>query len=160
MKNLILSTLLLLVTSFAYGQCNCKTLNKENGGKVVVCAPLPIAGDSSLEVGLGAMSQQYTDYVSLTIRFKSITVQKIVSNLFIRLKNNDLITLKYIKGQLGYIGESQIAQAIFFIKDTQVEKLKHSELSTIAFKFSDGLMRTYKVRMNGSALEKQLKCIH
>jgi len=160
MKNLVLSTLLFLVTSFVYGQCNCKTLNKENGIKAVVCAPLPIAGNNSLAVGIGAMYQQYSNYVSLTIRFKSMPAQKIVSNLFIRLKNNDLITLKYVNGQLGYIGGSQVAQAIFFLTKTQVDKLKSSALLTISFKFTDGFMRAYKVQMNDSALEKQLKCIH
>ncbi len=160
MKNLILTSLLFLMTSFVYGQCNCKTLNRENGTKAVICAPLPIAGDNGLEIGIGAMYQQNSNYVSLTIRFKSIPVQKINSNLFIRLKNNDLITLEYFNGQLGYYGGSQVAQAIFITKNTQAAKLQNSALLTISFKLTDGLMRAYKIQMNGNALEKQLKCVH
>ena len=124
-------------------------------------SPLLIAGDNGLEIGIAAMHQQNSNYyVGLTVRFKSTPTQKINSNLFIRLKNNDLITLKYVNGQLGYLGGSQVAQAVFVSNNTQVAKLKNSALLTISFKLTDGIMRAYIIQMNGNALEKQLKCIH
>lgn len=158
MKKLIIIILLGLSISLTYGQCNCEKIKRNDGTTVTQCNPLPVANDNSTQIGLSIASNGKDNFVTLTIRFMS-SVQNITGNLSIRLKDNNMITMELVNAQLAYIGNSQVAQAVFKISDPDYSKMKNSKIRTISIKLSDGLIRTYEIKMNHDVLIKQLNCI-
>lgn len=158
MKKLIIIILLGLSISLTYGQCNCEKIKRNDGTTVTQCNPLPVANDNSTQIGLSIASNGKDNFVTLTIRFMS-SVQNITGNLSLRLQDNNMLTLELVNAQLAYIGNSQVAQAVFKISDPDYSKMKNSKIRTISIKLSDGLIRTYEIKMNHDVLIKQLNCI-
>ena len=139
--------------------CNCQKMMKD-GVVVLQCPPSPVANDNATQIGLSASSINNNDYVGLTIRFsdKAMEIDKSYE-LSLWFEDGNVIDLKYLNGGLGYIGNSQVAQGLYSFNADQEIKLKASRIKTLAFKLTDGLRRTYQIKMNSDIICKQLKCI-
>lgn len=138
--------------------CNCEKIKREDGTIVSECATLPVASDNSTQLGFAALSNGQEKFVSVTVRFK-YTAQDITGNLTLRLEDNNLITMNLVNKGLSYIGNSQVAQAVFSTTLNQLKKIKSSSIKTISIKLGDGLIRTYKAEMNSDILQNQLLCL-
>ena len=119
---------------------------------------VPVAYDNSTQVGINAASNGENIFITLTIRFQT-TAKNIVGNLSLRLVDNNLLNFSYVNSGLSFIGNSEVAQGIFLIKETDIAKLKTSRIMTISFKLNDGLLRTYQVNTNADVLKSQVSCL-
>jgi len=146
------------MTIFVQGQCNCETINRDDGTTVSICPTLPIAYDNTTQVGLAIGSNGHDKFVTLTVRFKA-AAKDIIGDLSIRLDNNFLMTLELINAQLAYIGNSQLAQGVFLAMEADIVNFKKSEIKTISFKLKDKLLRTFQTTSNADVLKKQLDCL-
>ena len=139
--------------------CNCHKMNKD-GVVVFQCQTLPVANDNTIQVGLGVGSVNNSPYVSVTIRFKDTAIELDKSfELHLWLDNGNIVDLQYLNGGLAQMGNSQVAQGIFPLNSGQLIKLKASNIKVVAIKLTDGLRRSYQVKMNPSLLSDQLKCL-
>ncbi len=158
MKFYFLSIAVCLVSGITYGQCDCEKIARDDGTTITQCNSLPIAFDNSTQVGIAAASNGQEKFITITVRFKS-AAKDISGDLSIRLSDNSLITFELINAQLAYIGNSEVAQGVFLISESQIGKLKKSEIKTISFKLQDGLLRTFEATSNAGILKKQISCL-
>ena len=145
-----------VITIFA--QCDCEKIYRDDGTTITQCNALPVAKDNSTQVGIAAASNGIDKYLSITVQFKE-TALDITGNLTLRLIDNNLMTFELVNSQLAFIGNSQVAQAVFLIDDTKIIKLKNSGIKTISFKLKDGLLRTYQATSNTVVLKNQIICL-
>ena len=145
-------------TSDVLSQCNCESINRADGIKIVQCNAMPLAYDNNTQVGVACASNGQDKFLNVAIRFKS-TAQNISGNLTIRLEDNNMMTFRLVKAQLAYIGNSQVANAVFLTNSADVDKLKKSKIKTITFKLKDQLTRTYQATSNSDVLVNQLQCL-
>lgn len=149
---------LMLIAFIVTAQCDCEKINRDDGVIVTQCNPLPVAYDNNTQVGLAAASNGREKYITITVRFK-YTAQDITGNLSIRLADNNLITFELVNSGLAFIGNSQVAQGVFFANELDITKLKKSNIKTITFKLADGLLRTYQATSNADVLKSQVRCL-
>ena len=158
MKKAILTFILVIVSNLTYSQCNCETIKRDDGTNVVQCNSLPVASDSNTQIALAIASNGEADFVTLTVRFSN-KAQNITGDLTLRLNDNNLLTLSLINNGLAYIGNSEVAQGIFMLNSSHKNKISNSPIKTISLKLNDGLIRTYKGKMNTGVLIQQVKCL-
>jgi len=157
MKKLIIIIFNLLIFNTSYSQCNCETIKREDGLKVIQCYPLPVASDNTTQIGLALASNGTNNFITITIRFQN-TAKNIIGDLNILLEDNNMITFQLVNAGLSFIGNNEVAQGVFSLSDKQLGKIKLSKLKTINLKLSDGLLRSYKAESNKDILIKQAKC--
>jgi len=157
-KTISIVLLFMLFSSVAFAQCNCEEIKRDDGTNITQCAVMQVASDQSTQVGMGTASNGEETFITITIRFKT-TAKNIAKDLYIRLNDNNLISLPFVKSSLSYIGNSQVANGIFSLPVEQRTKFLQSPIKTISFNLSDGLQRTYQVEMNNDILIKQINCL-
>jgi len=158
----ILLILLLLFTTSGYSQndCNCQKMIKD-GNIVLQCQTLPVANDNSTQIALSVGSVNKSPYVSLTVRFKETAIEIDKSfELHLWLEDGNVVDLQYLNGGLAMIENSQMAHGIYPLNSAQIVKLKASNIKVVAIKLTDGLRRSYQIKLNADILSKQFKCIY
>ena len=155
---IILTIVFLTVPLTVYSNCNCETINRDDGVTIKVCEPKPIFGDESLEVAISILNDGLNYYVSSNIKFER-SLQKIMGNMIVRFSNNEMITFTVIDSQIALIDGREIAQSIYYVEEFVMNTLKEEDLSTISFRLEDQVLRTYEVLDNKGVLKEQLKCI-
>lgn len=163
MKNVIqklafLTCLIIIRSNSLHSQCKCEKIIKENSTIINQCHPLPIGEDSNVGLGLNVGLVNSEKFICLTIRFR-YTAQKIESPLTIGLIDGNSIDIPYRSGGLAYIGESEVAQGIYFITESQAKSLMKSKIKTVAFTLEDGLRRVYAAKSFSDVLIKHLNCL-
>lgn len=139
-------------------QCNCQTFNKD-GNVINQCPPTPVAGDNSLQVGMGVGElNHHTEYLALTIRFR-YSAEKFTGNLMLVLANGKMITLTMLNSGLEYLGNSEICQATYLLTSNSKALLKTASVKFVRFNLEDGLRHQLPVQMNSHILISQLKCL-
>jgi len=159
---IILLLFLFLLASVGYGQndCNCQKMIKEDN-VVLQCQTLPVANDNTTQIALSAGSVNKSPYVCLTVRFKDTAIEIDKSfELHLWLEDGTVVDLQYLNGGLALIENSQMAHGIYPLNSIQIVKLKASNIKIVAFKLTDGLRRSYQIKMNSDILSNQLKCIN
>lgn len=156
---ILFSLLLVFFTIETFGQCGCKLLTQNDGSIVIQCDPLPVASDSNTQLGLSFTATETYALIGVTVRFSSSSL-KIAGDLDIRMANNQMLKLKMLNSQIVRVSDSELAQAIFIINDSHIDKLLKSNLSIITLKFSDGKLRTYKISQNSSVIKNQITCVN
>jgi hypothetical protein len=135
MKNVgkIICIILLFISlsSTAFSQCNCEEIKRDDGTNILQCAVVQVASDQTTQVGIGTASNGESIFVTLTVRFKN-TAQNITKDLYIRLDDNNMISLPYVNSSLSYIGNSQVANGIFSLPEKQTSKFLKSAIKTIS----------------------------
>lgn len=160
-SHIFLLNVLLLLALVGHSQtnCNCQKIDK-NGVIIFQCQTLPVAYDNSTQIGLGIGSINKNPCLSLTVRFKNAAMELDKSfELHFWLEDGNVVDLEYLNGGLAYMGNSQVAQGVYLISSDQQSNLQASKIKTVAFKLSDGLRRSYQVKMNPDILSNQLKCL-
>jgi hypothetical protein len=155
--NYLLLTLI-LISNLSFSQCNCETINRDDGTKIVQCNSLPVASDNNTQIGLAIASNGEANFVTVTMRFSG-KAQNITGDLTLRLRDNNLLTLSLINNGLAYIGNNEVAQGVFMLNSNHKSKVSNSSIKTISLKLSDNLIRTYRGEMNTSILMQQVKCL-
>ncbi len=158
MKNITTIILLGFSISLSYAQCNCDEIMSPDGKVVMQCNPLPISNNNSAQVTLALASNGKDIFVNISVRFSS-SPKKIVGELSVRQQDNNIITLGLVNSQVTNMVNSQLASAIFIVPGSELSKMKMSPIKTISIRLSDGLIRTYKAKMNEDVLIAQLECL-
>jgi hypothetical protein len=158
MKKAILILILVIVSNLSYSQCKCEIIKRDDGTNVLQCRVLPVASDNNTQIGLAISSNYEANFVTVTMRFSG-KAQDITGDLTLRLNDNNLLTLSLINNGLAYFGNSEVAQGIFMLKTSHKNKISNSPIKTISLKLNDGLIRTYRGKMNTSILMEQVKCL-
>lgn len=158
MKQSTLMLCLSLISLSANGQCDCEKIKRGDGAVIVQCRSLPVAYNNTTQVGLALASNGIDKFIALTVRFKNRS-KRITSSLSIRFVNNELHTMELVNSDKAYIGNSEVANAIYLLEESQIEAIKNSPVKTISFKVNDQLMRTYEGKNRTDILQKQIKCI-
>ena len=158
MKYLTFVFAILFSSNQLFAQCNCEKINRDDGTIVTQCMPLPISSDNNTQIGLSIASNGTNNFLSLTIRFKETAIN-VTSKITIRLSDNNMFSLELVNSALSYIGNSQVANAIFLLTDLNEALLKKSNIKTISFTLTDNLLHTYTVNMNGDIAKNQLTCL-
>lgn len=135
--------------------CDCQTIHRDDGTDVKQCISLPVAHDKSLEVALAIATNGKNPFITVTIKYNS-NVLKIVDDLSIRLNDNSMLTFRLVNEGVSFIGNYQVAQGVFSLDNSQIQKLKASELKTISIKLEDKLVHTLECTDNISILKTQL----
>ncbi len=156
-KPFLISFIFISISWNLFAQCNCETINKENV-TIKQCNPLLVGGDKTLHCGIALGKTGNEKHLSLTIRFIEKAME-VNSKITIWLQNGNSIDISLFNGGLAYVGNSQIAQAIYKLDDNIISKLKDSKIKTIAFTLTDGLRRTYEVKTNSDVIIEHLKCL-
>lgn len=160
--NLKLTTAMLVmviaITSNTNGQCNCQTFDKDSN-VVKQCPPTPVAGDNSLQIGIGLGEiNNHTDYLSITIRFR-YSAQKVQGNLTLVLANGRIVTLKMLNSGLAYLGNNEVCQATYLLSNTATALLKASSIKYVRFNLEDDFRHELPVQMNSRIIISQLNCL-
>jgi hypothetical protein len=158
MKVQALILLLILLSFISKGQCNCQKISRDDGTVVTQCNPVPVAYNDQTQVGLAVASNGEQKFVTITVRFKG-SAQKIIGNLTIRLKDNNMITLELINSELSLIGNSEVAQGVFSANKSDLIKLKKAGIKTLSFELQDKLLRTFEATSNSGVLKTQIGCL-
>jgi hypothetical protein len=158
MKYIFSICAILFFINSLFAQCDCEKIYRDDGSTITQCNALPVAYDNSTQVGIAAASNGIDKYLTITVRFKE-TALDITGNLTLRLIDSNLLTFELVNSQLAFIGNSQVAQAVFLIDDTKIVKLKNSGIKTISFKLKDNLLRTYQATSNTAVLKNQIICL-
>lgn len=158
MKYLFILLTTLLFTDKLIAQCNCEKIKRDDGTTVTQCPPLPISSDNSTEIGLSVASNGTTDFIALTIRFKG-AAKKVIGKITIRLEDNNMFSLELVNSQLSYIGNSQVANAVFTLSKNNSSLLKKSNIKTVSFTLEDKLLHTYQIKLNADVVKKELNCL-
>lgn len=151
-------------------QCNCNEIQKKDG-IVIVCAPMPVAKDKFTQIGIALASNSQSKkrsffddfatpqkyYISLTVRFKGNSLE-LKDNLYLHLLDNSVISLKLVNSGLDFIGESEVANAVYSIDDFHINELKKSTIKHIGINFEGNIQRMYKCELNENVLIEQFKC--
>jgi hypothetical protein len=137
--------------------CDCQIIHRDDGTEITQCISLPVARDSSLELGLSIASNEQDIFITTSIRFFE-SAKEINGNLSIRLHDNNLVTFTLVNKGLAYIGNSQVSQAVFALDEDKIQKLKSSDLLTVSLKL-DRFTHTLECKENSSILKKQLDCL-
>jgi len=154
MKLFFLTTILSLFSLCSFSQKGYQLITREDGTKIKVCNTDIVSYDNTTQIGLNVMSNIENNFVSVTLRFKH-SVKQIIENLNIRLQNNKMIKLKLINSQKSFIGNSEVAQALYEVTEKQRILLMNSSIHTISLKLDDTLIRTYEAKKNSDILMKQ-----
>jgi hypothetical protein len=141
-----------------FSQCDCEKINRADG-TVIQCKPLPIGGDNNLQLGLSLASNGKDNFITLTIRYISGQPLKISGDLSLRLLDNNLLTFNLVNTQSSFIGNSEVENGIFFINQTQFNKIKNAKLLTISINLSDNRVHTIEAIFNQDVLMNQSKCL-
>jgi hypothetical protein len=157
-RQFILSLFALLASNYLIAQCNCEKIKREDGVTVTVCPPTPVASDNSTEIGLSVQSNVENNFLAVTIRFKG-TAKNVIGKTTIRLNDNNLFSLELVNSDLSYVGNSQVANAVFLLTTESKVLLKKSNIQTISFSLSDNLRHIYELKMNSDIVKKQLPCL-
>lgn len=157
MKTILVAVFLLFANSLT-GQCNCETIKRDDGAEITQCPPIPVSYDNNSQIALSISSNGSNNFLGLSIRFKG-EAKKITGKLSIRLTNNYLFSLDITNSQLGYIGGSQMANAIYLLSESNNNQLMQSAIKTISFYFEDEMLRTFEVKANSDTIKRQLICL-
>jgi hypothetical protein len=159
MKHILSLFILFLGLNFyGFAQCNCQDIIKENGAKVTQCSPLPIAADNDMQIAVSGGKFGSQKYIALTIRFRN-EGKEVDGKFTIWLMDGNSIDLYYQNGGLVYVGNSQVAQALFYVEKSQINKIKKSNIKTVSFTFKDGLRRIYTAKQNSDILRNHFDCL-
>ncbi len=158
MKKIAAFILLWFSISVSYAQCNCDEIMSPDGKTVMQCNPLAILNNNSTQVTIAVAFNGKDNFVNISVRFSS-SPKKIVGKLSVRQQDNNIITLGLVNSQVTNMVNSQLASAIFIVPGEELEKMKMSPIKTISIRLSDGLIRTYKAKMNEDVLITQLDCL-
>lgn len=150
--------LLLTSTIPIYAQCNCETINRDDGMNITTCEPAPVGGDQTLEFAISMITNGNDYYISLNILF-DIPPQKTTGNLMIRFDDNRMMNFTSVNSQLSFIGGRELAQSIYRVDDFILDNLKHHDIYTISFRLEDQTLRTYEVQNNKDIIKRHLNCL-
>lgn len=157
MKNILICVCILFCGYVSNAQCDCETIYRSTD-KIVQCKSMMVATDNKSELGLALASNGQNTYITLTIRFDGKAFD-VVDDLFIRLVNNQLLAFELINSQLGYIGNSDVVNAVFLIKTSDSDKLRYSNMKTISLTMADSKIHLYQCTKNKSVLMRQINCM-
>lgn len=158
MKYLILILGIFLYQNQVAGQCNCEKIHRDDGTTVTQCLPSPVSSDNSTQIGLAVASNGGNKFITMTVRFRE-TAMNVTGKITFRLTDNSMFSLELVNSALSYIGNSQVANAVFLLNDSNESHLKQSFIKTISFSLTDDLLHTYSVSMNSDVLKIQLGCL-
>jgi len=156
-RSALVTLALLFYSISSQAQCRCQKINR-NGTQITQCQPLPVAYDNTSQIGVSIVSNGRSDFIAITVRFKN-SAKKITSDLTLYMDNQSMIKLPLINSQLAYIGNSEVAQAIYQTDKSDLASLGSSNIKTMSFKMHDNMIRTYQAKKNKDILVKQLKCL-
>lgn len=154
MKKLYLIFFLLLSYEVTFGQCNCQKMIKE-GGTIVTCPPNVVSYDNTTAIGLSVGKSKNDVFITVTIGFKE-SAKKVDSKLTLWIMDGNSINIELFNGGLAYIKDSQVAHGVYKLNESQINKLKKSNIRTVAFSLTDGLRRTYTAKSNADIIANYL----
>lgn len=142
----------------ANAQCNCETINRDDGVTIKICEPAPIGGDQTLMFSISVITSGSDYFISLNIIFDS-TPQKATGNLMIRFSDNNMLNFTAINSQMAFIGGREMAQSIYLIDDFVIKNLRQTEINTVSFRLEDQALRTYEAHDNKDIIRRHLRCL-
>jgi hypothetical protein len=157
-KYIELLIICLIAPISSYAQCNCETINRDDGTTITTCKPAPIGGDQTLEFAISMITNGNDYFISLNILF-DIPPQKATGNLMIRFTDNNMLTFTAVNSQMAFIGGRELAQSIYLVDDFVLENLKQQDLYTVSFRLEDQILRTYEAQDNKDIIKRHLRCL-
>lgn len=139
-------------------QCNCETINRDDGVTITTCEPAPIGGDQTLEFAISMITNGNDYFISLNILFDT-PPQKATGNLMIRFTDNNMLNFTAVNSQMAFIGGRELAQSIYLVDDFVLENLKQKDIYTVSFRLEDQTLRTYEARDNKGIIKRHLQCL-
>lgn len=157
MKNIIILLFIIQLSNITYCQCNCQTFTK-NGLSALQCPLTPIAGDKSLQVGIGLAKSGDINFISVAIRFKTIA-ENVTNNLSLTLTDGTMIELPLYQSKLGYVGNNQVGGGNYILDESNLQLLKKVPIRSISFYLEDNLEHLLMVQTNSRIIINQIKCL-
>lgn len=157
-RNILCLSVLIFGVQISYSQCNCSTMYQEDL-KISTCNPSPINfEDRNLEPALSVVKVGEEIMVVLTIRCKTNYVET-DSDLKLLLHNGEFVVLEFVAFQKAYLEDSKVVHAKYVLTNEKLEKFKKSNLKSLIILTTDGVLRTFPVKLNSDCLKTQLNCI-
>jgi hypothetical protein len=154
-KLITLITMFYCLSNFA--QCNFeKTIVQEKVMKQF--PPRPISADIKRQYALSINEFDNSKYLLLTIRFKG-NFEKNNENLILDLSNGEKINLKSLKFGNDYIGGNDITHNQYLLTNSDIEKLKKSEINAIKLNFINGEKVYLETNKFKDYIKENLKCL-
>ena len=148
----------LIVPITVNAQCNCETINRDDGVTITTCEPAPVGGDQNLEIAISMITNGNDYFLSLNIIFES-SPQKATGNLMIRFSDNNMLNFTAVNSQMTFIGGREMAQSIYLIDDFVIDNLKQKDIYTVSFRLEDQTLRTYEAHDNKDIIKRHLRCL-
>ena len=130
----------------------------KNGINGTQCPLTPVAGDKSLQVGIGLAKAGGEYYISVAIRFKE-TAQSVTNYLNLTLTDGTMVELPLYQAKQGYAGNSSIGGGNYKLNEDGLVLLSKKPIRTITFYLEDNLKHILIVEMNSKIIMNQIKCI-
>lgn len=160
MKIISLFLLIQLSTiTFAFSQCNTKTVNRPDGVTMEYFNPKPVIRTDSYEVGAAIYKNKTTGdmTLNLSVLFKTRTPEKLTGNAIIQVDSEERIELKPVLSRLMKMNGRDVALGLFLITKRDYEILKKYPLKSVYFYLAANLTGN-TVTENEIILENQLNC--
>lgn len=160
MKKLILIvTLIFLVITSSFGQCNFKTVNRPDGNIINYFNPKPVIIQSDYEVGISIYKNMTTDelMLSISVLFKSMTPKKLTKNLIIQTTNIKGIELKPLVSETMVMNGRNVSVGMYKIEKADFFELKKYALKSLFF-YLEGNLKGASVTENNTIIKNELNC--
>lgn len=158
MKYLIILISMFFSINSLTAQCNCEKVKRDDGTNVTTCEIVQVSSDNSSQIALSVSSNGTNNFLGLTIRFKGSS-KNVTKKITILLEDNNMLTLKLVKSQLSFYGNSHVTNAIFNITEANSILLKKSNIKTISYRLENNILYAYKINMNADIVKRSLKCL-
>ena len=153
-KKIFLLVLAIIATHSFAQNCNYKTIN-QNGVLLKQFNPMPIGGNSNLQIATSISNINGNNNLMLTFRFRDSKIS-ISNKVKITFSNSQTLTMTATRQRNDYIGGSEITHLIFALNEEQENKLSQNSISSVTINGTNII----SAKMNTTYISQNLNCLN
>lgn len=159
MKKQLLISIFVFLNLLTYAQCGLVISTRADGTKTFATIPKMIGhNNKNIQAGLSLESNNSSDFIGLTLRFKYHAV-KLKDEIYVTLMNNKVIIAKLINCTTTNLGGSEVSLGIYQLSETDLNNLGASEIKKIKFTFVTNISEEVLVSANSDCLKSVINCL-
>ncbi len=161
MKNIFkfLFLLLSIITIKVYSQCNVVTTMRSDGVNVKYLNPEMVGKGTGCELGVSISTNGMDYFFNTAVLYFSRSV-KSIGSLMIELSSNHSLNLSIYTSELATIENYEVSVNVYFLSNSDVEKLKKATIKKIILKEAGGKYQIIILSKNLDVALRHLNCLN
>jgi len=120
--------------------------------------PKPVGSNTNIQVYLSIQTNSISYYLAVMVRYRNSALN-MRSDFLIHLTDGHSVTLPLYSSDLVNSGGSEVCIALYEINNSQILKLKKSNIKTFVFKPIIGNREVMIASINKDVVKVQLNCL-